>query len=188
MIRKAALALSSLAIAGVLALSPSRAEAQRTITCESRGFDATRCNVETRGGVRLVRQLSSAVCERGRSWGYDDRGVWVSRGCRAQFALGVRTNDRWDDRRDRRGDDRRDGRWDDRRDRDRWDDRSNVNRSERLCRAAVRDRYRVRGIDVRFRGSDRSGNHSVRWRSDRAEGTCLVARNGRVLDIRANRR
>lgn len=182
MIRKAAVALSSLAIAGLLALSPARAEAQRTITCESRGFDATRCNVETRGGVRLVRQLSSAVCERGRSWGFDERGVWVSRGCRAQFAVGVRTNDRWDDRRDRRGDDRRDDRWDDR------SSRASMNRSERLCRAAVRDRFRTGGVEVRYRGTDRSGSHSVRWRSDRAEGTCLVAANGRVLDIRARRR
>ena len=186
MIRKAALAVSSLAIAGLLALSPARAEAQRTITCESRGFDVTRCNVGVRGGVRLVRKLSSAGCERGRSWGYDDRGVWVSRGCRAQFALGVRTDDRWDDRREDRRD--RDGREDRR---DRWDDRSSrasMNRSERLCRAAVRDRYRVGGIEVRYRGSDRAGNHSIRWRSDRAEGSCLVAASGRVLDIRANRR
>jgi hypothetical protein len=182
MIRKAALALSSLAIAGLLSLSPAPAEAQRTFTCESRGFDATRCNVDVRGGVRLVRQLSNAACERGRSWGYDDRGVWVSRGCRAEFTLGGRTNDRWDDRRDR---DRREDR------RDRWDDRSSrasMNRSERLCRAAVRDRYRVGGVEVRYRGSDRVGNHSVRWRTDRAEGSCLVAANGRVLDIRANRR
>jgi hypothetical protein len=191
MIRKAALAVSSLAIAGLLALSPARAEAQQTFTCESRGHEATRCNVDTRGGVRLVRQLSSAPCERGRSWNADGRGIWVSRGCRAQFAVGGRGNGRYDDRRDGRWDDRRDDRWDDRRDRDRWDDRtsrSDVNRSERVCRSAVRDRYRVGGVDVRYRGSDRSGNHVVRWSSDRAVGTCIVARNGRVLDLRANRR
>jgi hypothetical protein len=187
MIRKAALAVSSLAIAGLLALSPSRAEAQQTFTCESRGHEATRCNVDVRGGVRLVRQLSSAPCERGRSWNVDGRGIWVSRGCRAQFAVGGRGNGRWDDRRDGRYDDRREGRWDDRRD-DRRDERSVVNRSERVCRAAVRDRYGVRGIEVRYRGSDRSGNHAIRWRTDRAEGSCVVARNGRVLDIRANRR
>lgn len=187
MIRKAALAVSSLAIAGLLALSPARAEAQQTITCESRGFDATRCNVDTRGGVRLVRQLSSAECERGRTWNADGRGIWVSRGCRAQFAVGGRGNGRWDDRRA----DRRDERWDDRRDRDRWDDRSSrtsVNRSERVCRSAVRDRYRVGGVDVSYRANDRAGNHVIRWSSDRAVGTCLVAPNGRVLDLRANRR
>ncbi|HEX8359431.1 MAG TPA: DUF3011 domain-containing protein [Longimicrobium sp.] len=181
MIRKAALALSSLAIAGLLALSPSRAEAQQTFTCESRGFDATRCNVDIRGGVRLVRQLSSAPCERGRSWNADSRGIWVSRGCRAQFQVGGRGNGRYDDRRD----DRRD------RDRDRWDDRSSrgdVNRSERVCRSVVRDRYRVGGVDVRYRADDRAGNHVIRWTSDRAAGSCLVSRNGRVLDIRANRR
>ena len=60
MIRKAALALSSLAIAGLLTLSPARAEAQQTVTCQSTGYERTYCNVDTSGGVRLVRQLSDA--------------------------------------------------------------------------------------------------------------------------------
>ena len=116
MIRKAALAVSSLAIAGMLALSPSRAEAQRTITCESRGYDRAYCSVDTRGGVRLVRQLSESRCVSGRSWGADRRGIWVSDGCRAQFAVGS-SHGGWDGRYDR------DGRYDDRYDRDRRYDR-----------------------------------------------------------------
>jgi len=37
--------------------------------------------------VRLVKRLSDAPCEEGRSWGYDRSGVWVSRGCRAEFEV-----------------------------------------------------------------------------------------------------
>ena len=197
MIRKAALALSSLAIAGILALSPSRAEAQNVITCESRGHDRAYCAVDTRGGVRLVRQLSESRCENGRSWGTDRGGIWVSQGCRAQFAIGSSDgrgqwggsgrDGRYDDRRDRR-----DGRYDDRRDRrddNRW--REYEQRAERVCRSAVGERYRsIRRSDVSadFRGRDRAGNLVVRWSTNRAYGSCTISTGGRVLDLRANRR
>ena len=53
--------------------------------CES-DRDRTRvCDVDGRGGVQLVRQLSSAPCIEGRTWGRDGRGVWVTAGCRAEF-------------------------------------------------------------------------------------------------------
>lgn len=45
-------------------------------------------------GVRLVKKFSDAPCDRGRSWGYDDRGLWVDRGCRAEFDVRVRGRDR----------------------------------------------------------------------------------------------
>jgi len=201
MIRKAALALSSLAIAGLLALSPSRAEAQTTITCESRGHDRAYCAVDTRGGVRLVRQLSDARCESGRSWGTDRGGIWVSQGCRAQFAVGTTYgggqwggSDRGDGRYDGRDGryDGRDGRYD-RRD-GRYDNRSRravEERAERACRSAVGERFRnIRRSDVRadYRGRDRAGNLVVRWDARRADGRCIVSTGGRVLDIRADRR
>jgi hypothetical protein len=182
MIRKAALAMSSLAVAGILALSPGRAEAQTTITCESRGHDRAYCAVDTRGGVRLVRQLSESRCESGRSWGTDRGGIWVSQGCRAQFAVGGSWNDR--DRRDGRYDDRRDGRYDNR-------SRDYEQRAERVCRGAVGERFRnIRRGDVHadYRGRDRAGNLVVRWTANRASGSCIVSTSGRVLDLRANRR
>lgn len=37
--------------------------------------------------ARLVRQLSRTGCHRGHNWGFDARGVWVNRGCRASFDL-----------------------------------------------------------------------------------------------------
>lgn len=52
------------------------------------------CNIDTRDGVRLVRQRSDAACIQGRTWGYDRRGIWVDRGCRADFVAGNRGRDR----------------------------------------------------------------------------------------------
>jgi hypothetical protein len=47
-------------------------------------------NVDTRGGVRLIRRLSDKPCIQGRSWGYDRNRVWVNHGCRAIFEIGRR--------------------------------------------------------------------------------------------------
>ena len=56
--------------------------------CESQDNRLRRCNVDTRYGVRINRQLSDSPCVQGRSWGYDHSGVWVSHGCRAEFVTG----------------------------------------------------------------------------------------------------
>lgn len=37
--------------------------------------------------VELVRKLSTKPCVRGSTWGYSGSYLWVSRGCRAQFAV-----------------------------------------------------------------------------------------------------
>ena len=57
------------------------------ITCESISNDRHSCDADTRGGVRLVRQESNSDCVAGRTWGYDDLGIWVSGGCRAVFEV-----------------------------------------------------------------------------------------------------
>ncbi len=59
-----------------------------TFRCESTDHRIRRCPVDTRSGVRLVRQESDAPCVQGRTWGYDRDGVWVSNGCRGRFELG----------------------------------------------------------------------------------------------------
>jgi Protein of unknown function (DUF3011) len=59
----------------------------RMVSCSSDDGRRRYCEADTRGGVRLVRQRSDVACERGNSWGFDDRGIWVDRGCRADFAL-----------------------------------------------------------------------------------------------------
>ncbi len=53
--------------------------------CESEDGRYTQCGGDTRNGARLVRQISRAACIEGQSWGFNDRGVWVDRGCRAEF-------------------------------------------------------------------------------------------------------
>ncbi|MFD0738038.1 DUF3011 domain-containing protein [Lysobacter koreensis] len=60
------------------------------VRCESRVGRPTRCPVDTEGGVRLVRQLSKAACAKDQTWNFDSDGIWVERGCRADFEVSVR--------------------------------------------------------------------------------------------------
>lgn len=55
------------------------------VTCESVNNRQTDCDMDTRGEVRLVRKLSDASCDYGRTWGTNKHSVWVSDGCRATF-------------------------------------------------------------------------------------------------------
>ncbi len=68
----------------------------RRVTCASDDGRRHYCRVDTRWGVRMTNQRSGSPCLQGRTWGYDRRGIWVDRGCRADFVLGR------PDRRDRR--------------------------------------------------------------------------------------
>ena len=86
-------ALSLLACVAFLA-GPSRAYAQpgyggsQTITCSSDNGNRNYCNADTRGGVQMVRQRSGSPCVQGQTWGWDRNGIWVDRGCRADFVTG----------------------------------------------------------------------------------------------------
>ena len=60
----------------------------QTITCSSNNGRRNWCAIDTRGGVRMNRQLSGSPCIRDQTWGWDNRGVWVDRGCRAEFFVG----------------------------------------------------------------------------------------------------
>jgi|GEM_PF-94942 len=57
----------------------------QTIVCESNRGRRSHCRVDTRYGVSLVRQLSGSSCN--YNWGYDDTGIWVDGGCRAEFSV-----------------------------------------------------------------------------------------------------
>ena len=58
------------------------------ITCGSRHGQYNTCRLPYTGTARIVHQLSARPCVRGRSWGQrGDSRVWVSRGCRADFAV-----------------------------------------------------------------------------------------------------
>jgi hypothetical protein len=58
----------------------------REVTCESRNRGRIDCPMDTRGGVRLVQQISETQCRQGTNWGYDGNSVWVDRGCAARFS------------------------------------------------------------------------------------------------------
>lgn len=68
--------------------SGTSASGGATLVCESSDGRLNRCPAQTMGGVQLVRQRSDSACTFGRTWGWDGSGVWVSEGCRAEFALG----------------------------------------------------------------------------------------------------
>ena len=60
----------------------------QTFRCESTNGRENFCNVDTRAGIQMIRQLSSAACINGRTFGVQNNGVWVTNGCRAEFAIG----------------------------------------------------------------------------------------------------
>lgn len=83
--------VAAIVAAGTLLASPSVAGAgdgRGRTACQSENYRYKHCRMETRGGVRLVAQVSSGAgpCIAGRSWGWDGHGVWVDDGCRAWFA------------------------------------------------------------------------------------------------------
>ena len=79
-----------------------------TVSCSSDDGRRHHCDANTRNGVRLVQQRSDSPCREGESWGFDERGIWVDRGCRADFIVGGRRSDRGGYDRDRDGDHDRD--------------------------------------------------------------------------------
>ena len=68
----------------------------QTLRCESNDNRQRVCRTEWRSAT-LVRQLSKSQCIEGRSWGSSNGAVWVSDGCRAEFAegRGGRGNRHW---------------------------------------------------------------------------------------------
>jgi hypothetical protein len=61
---------------------------QVTVVCSSKPGERQHCAADTSQGVALLRSTGEAPCLLGKSWGYDDKGVWVSDGCSAQFVVG----------------------------------------------------------------------------------------------------
>jgi hypothetical protein len=57
-----------------------------TIACSSDNGQRQHCKADTRRGVRLIRQSRGIGC-RPATWGYDTRGIWVDRGCQAEFDI-----------------------------------------------------------------------------------------------------
>lgn len=59
------------------------------VRCESRDGRLNRCGIGG-GDAQLVKQVSDADCVRGRTWGTDGNGLWVTEGCRGEFQVVAR--------------------------------------------------------------------------------------------------
>jgi hypothetical protein len=75
---------------GVFDAGDPYANAGERVTCASAGA-RTECPADTRFGVKLIRQLSQVGCVEGRTWGTQEGGLWVDRGCRGEFEIGGQT-------------------------------------------------------------------------------------------------
>src|SRR6476620_5946627 len=60
-----------------------------TVTCSSKEGERQDCPADTSAGIALQRSLGPGECLLGKTWGYDDKSVWVSDGCSAEFVVGV---------------------------------------------------------------------------------------------------
>jgi hypothetical protein len=61
---------------------------QNRIVCDSRPGARQHCPADTSAGVALVGSHGEAPCLLGKTWGYDDTGVWASDGCGGDFLTG----------------------------------------------------------------------------------------------------
>jgi hypothetical protein len=61
---------------------------QSRVTCTSKPGEREHCAADTTAGVALVQSTGTAPCLLGKTWGYDDTGVWVSDGCGGEFIAG----------------------------------------------------------------------------------------------------
>ena len=93
MVRRTVSVASVVAAALMLPVAPAASAQTGTLVCESHQYRRNFCRVDTRGWVRLQREISTGnLCRQGRSWGFDDRGIWVDRGCRGVFEFGRRNS------------------------------------------------------------------------------------------------
>ncbi|MEI9977497.1 MAG: DUF3011 domain-containing protein [Edaphobacter sp.] len=87
------LLIAALLFAAAFALpTPAHAQpgygyGQQRITCSSNDGKRNWCDIGRARDAQLVRQISGSPCVRGQTWGVDNRGLWVDRGCRADFAF-----------------------------------------------------------------------------------------------------
>src|SRR5271168_4995986 len=93
--RATKLLLLAFVVLGAALAAPAPAPAQPgygpqpfKITCSSNNGRRNWCAIGNSRDVQLVRQISGSACIRDNTWGIDNRGLWVDKGCRADFAIG----------------------------------------------------------------------------------------------------
>ena len=79
----------SLTLAAAVAIAPGAILAQGVVvTCSSKLGERVTCPADTSKGVALAKSSGESACLLGKTWGYDDQGIWVADGCSAQFVVG----------------------------------------------------------------------------------------------------
>jgi hypothetical protein len=77
----------------LVALRNSDVLAQKaSVTCSSQPRERQHCAADTSAGVVLQNSTGEAPCLLGKTWGYDDAGIWVADGCGGEFVLGQTTS------------------------------------------------------------------------------------------------
>jgi hypothetical protein len=59
------------------------------VTCVATSAERTFCGGDASAGVVLIKSNGPGECLLGRTWGYDQTGVWVRDGCSGEFAFGA---------------------------------------------------------------------------------------------------
>ena len=85
--------LALVLIAGPAAAQEAPASAQTVaapvrITCSSKPGERQQCAADTSKGVVLAKSSGESPCLLGKTWGYDDTGIWVADGCSGEFVVG----------------------------------------------------------------------------------------------------
>jgi len=62
-------------------------EISSSISCSSETGKQQHCAADTTAGVVLLKSTGSTGCLLGKTWGYDDTGIWVKDGCSGDFMV-----------------------------------------------------------------------------------------------------
>jgi hypothetical protein len=87
--RRASFILVSISFGiSALMLFPLSLQAQLpTVICSSTPGERQHCPADTSAGVTLQNSTGPTACLLGKTWGYDDSGIWVSDGCGGEFVV-----------------------------------------------------------------------------------------------------
>jgi hypothetical protein len=157
--RSKLLGISSLVTLLILLAAPLVAQTG-TVRCESRGNGRDQCKIDKDASVVLARHLSSTPCRENQNWGVTPTHIWVSGGCRAEFAVAAAAPV--------------------------TPGQGNASATPvqlRACRIEADRRLpRYSYGDIEAVPDARQGSTAwIRWRAGQTEGTCTVAANGRIL-------
>src|SRR4029450_832137 len=71
----------------ILVALPQILFAQERVTCASKIGERQSCPADTSNGVILAKSSGESACLLGKTWGYDDRSIWVADGCVGEFVV-----------------------------------------------------------------------------------------------------